>query len=292
MYELIPLSEHHYYIESPAKVGVVRLNDTEAVLIDSGSDTDAGKKILKILQAQSWELKAIFNTHYHADHVGGNAYLQEKTDCKIYAPSVEQGLIDHPIFEPTLLWGGNPPKELRHKFLMAQPSHTEPLTEALLPTGMHILPLPGHSHEMVGFQTDEGVTYLADALSSESTLNKYGIGFVSDVAVYLQTLELIKAMEGQCFVPSHAPVTSDIAPLAQINIDKTMEIGNAITELCQSPLSFENLLSALFARYGLTMTFEQYALVGSTLKSYLTWLKETDRLTAAIEENRLLWKSI
>ncbi len=292
MYELIPLSEHHYYIESPAKVGVVRLNETDAILIDSGSDKDAGKKILKILQAQGWELKAILNTHYHADHIGGNAYLQAKTDCKIYAPAMEQGLIDHPIFEPTLLWGGNPPKELRHKFVMAQPSHTEPLTEAALPTGMHILPLPGHSPEMVGFQTDEGVTYLADALSSESTLNKYGIGFLADVEAYLQTLEAVKSMESKSFVPAHAPVTHHIAPLAQINIDKTMEIGNTITELCKSSKTFEELLSALFARYGLTMTFEQYSLVGSTLKSYLTWLKGSERLTAAIEENRLLWKSI
>ena len=38
------------------------------------------------------------------------------------------------------------------------------------------------------------------------------------------------------------------------------------------------------------MTFEQYVLVGSTVKSYLAWLKDTGRLTALFEDNRLLWR--
>lgn len=42
MYELIQVSEHNYYIQCPAKIGLVKLNDTEVCLIDSGSDKDAG----------------------------------------------------------------------------------------------------------------------------------------------------------------------------------------------------------------------------------------------------------
>ena len=41
MYELIQAKGSSYYIESPAKAGLVRLNDTEVCLIDSGSDKDA-----------------------------------------------------------------------------------------------------------------------------------------------------------------------------------------------------------------------------------------------------------
>ena len=44
MYELIKISEHDYYIDCPAKTGVVLTGNNEAVLIDSGSDKDAGKK--------------------------------------------------------------------------------------------------------------------------------------------------------------------------------------------------------------------------------------------------------
>ena len=53
MYELIQITEQSYYIQSPAKIGLVKLNDTEVCLIDSGNDKDAGRKVRKILDAES-----------------------------------------------------------------------------------------------------------------------------------------------------------------------------------------------------------------------------------------------
>ena len=51
MYELIQVSESSYYIQSPAKIGLVKLNDTDVCLIDSGNDKSAGRKIRQILDA-------------------------------------------------------------------------------------------------------------------------------------------------------------------------------------------------------------------------------------------------
>ena len=48
MYELIQLSEHDYYIDCPAKIGLIKASDNEVVLIDSGNDKDAGKKVCRI----------------------------------------------------------------------------------------------------------------------------------------------------------------------------------------------------------------------------------------------------
>ena len=44
IYELIQVSENNYYIQGPAKIGMIKLNDTDVLLIDSGNDKDAGKK--------------------------------------------------------------------------------------------------------------------------------------------------------------------------------------------------------------------------------------------------------
>ena len=79
MYELIQVSEHDYYIDCPAKIGLIKTGDAEVILIDSGSDKDAGKKILKILDANAWVLKAVYNTHSHADHIGGNKLMLWQT---------------------------------------------------------------------------------------------------------------------------------------------------------------------------------------------------------------------
>ena len=56
-------------------------------------------------------------------------------------------------------------------------------------------------------------------------------------------------------------------------------------------MNFEQILKKLFDAYELKMTFEQYVLVGSTVRSYLTWLKENGRLQVEFEDNMLLWRN-
>lgn len=289
MYELIQISDSSYYIQSPAKIGLVKLNDKEVCLIDSGNDKDAGRKVRQILDANGWKLTAIYNTHSNADHIGGNKYLQGQTGCKIYAPGIDCDFTRHPILEPSFLYGGYPCKDLRHKFLLAQESNAENLTKEVLPEGFEIIRLPGHFFDMVGFRTPDHVVYLADCLSSRETLDKYQIGFIYDIASYIKTLEMVKSLTAKMFVPAHAAATEDISELAQYNIDKVQEIAEKIVDLCKEPLCFEAILQRLFTEYALTMNFEQYVLVGSTVRSYLSWLKDTGRLNAIFENNMLLW---
>ena len=290
MYELIPVAPHTYYIQSPAKIGVVETSDGHVVLIDSGNDKEAGRKVRQHLDRQGWTLDAIYNTHSNADHIGGNAYLAKQTGCALYAPGIEAAFTQHPILEPALLYGGYPMKALRHKFLLAQESDAQPLTPEHLPAGFELIPLPGHFFDMIGLRTPDDVVFLADCLSSQATLDKYQISYVYEVAAYLDTLERVKEMHAALFVPAHADATEDIAPLAQYNIDKVNEIAGHILDFCAAPHTFEEVLQHLFTSYDLAMTFEQYALVGSTVRNYLSWLLDSEKLSANFADNRLLWQ--
>lgn len=292
MYELIQIAPHTYYIQSPAKIGVVETSDGHVVLIDSGNDKEAGRKVRQHLDRQGWTLDAIYNTHSNADHIGGNAYLAKQTGCALYAPGIEAAFTQHPILEPALLYGGYPMKALRHKFLLAQESDAQPLTPEHLPAGFELIPLPGHFFDMVGLRTPDDVVFLADCLSSQATLDKYQISYVYDVAAYLDTLEHVKEMQATLFVPAHADATDNIAPLAQYNIDKVNEIAGHILDFCAAPHTFEEVLQHLFTSYDLAMTFEQYALVGSTVRNYLSWLLDSERLSATFTNNRLLWQRV
>ena len=82
MYELNQVSGNSYYIQSPAKIGLVRLNDTDVCLIDSGNDKEAGRKVRQLLDQNGWHLTAIYNTHSNADHIGGNLPISATSTCK------------------------------------------------------------------------------------------------------------------------------------------------------------------------------------------------------------------
>lgn len=217
--------------------------------------------------------------------------MQQQTGCRIFAAGIEAAFTNYPILEPAFLYGGYPPSDLQHKFLMAKESKTEPLCADALPYGLTAIPLAGHSFDMVGFRTSDDVVFVADALSSKETLEKYAVGFLYDVEAYLQTLERLKNMSAKLFVPSHAPATENIAPLAQYNIDRVFAVGDTVVALCGDPIPFDALLQKLFERLRLEMNVTQHALVGSTLRSYLSWLCANGRMEALIQNNLLLWKS-
>lgn len=291
MYELVFLTERMGYVDCPAKIGIYIINNEEIALIDSGNNKGAATKVLRIAEERGWKIRMILCTHAHADHIGGNRHIQQKTGCKIYAPLGELDGVCHPIWEPISLFGARPPKALRHGFLLADESIAEPLTEAIMPEGLSILPLPGHTQDMVGFLSADGAAYLADAMASEGTIGKYGIPFLYDPGIYMETLDRIASMEAKIFVGSHIAPAEDIAPLARFNRAATEKVIDQILSAAAEPIGFEALLAKLFESYALAMSIDQYALVGSTVRSYLSYLLDEGRIENVIENGMLLWKS-
>lgn len=291
MYELNQVGEKTYYIESPAKMGIYKLSEFEVCLIDSGNDKDAGRKVQSILAEQAWTLKFILNTHSNADHVGGNAVLQQRLNVPAYTSGIEACFNRFPVLEPSFLYGGFPVKKLRNKFLMAQPSEAEDLNTLKLPQGLEIIPLEGHYFGMFGVKTDDGVWFLADCVMGENILQKYHVGFIYDVAAYLSTLDKVETLEGKWFIPAHAPVCQDIKPLAAANRKKVLAISEKLLEWCQQPRIFEDILKLVFDEYQLTMDWNQYVLVGSTIRSYLAYLHDEGKLQTSFINNALIWQS-
>lgn len=292
VYELHQVGEHTYYVDGPTQVGIVEVGQGEVCLIDTGNDKTAGKRLLRILNAHGWHLSGVFVTHAHADHIGGVRYLQNQTGCPAYARGVERAFAQVTELEGALLYGGYAPHQLRHKFLRAQEAEVSELGCEVLPPNMEMLELPGHSPHMVGFRTADNVVFLADCLASERTIATYRIAFLYDVATYLKTLEEVRLMKADLFVPAHAPATTSIASLVEANVQSVYGVADDLEALCARPLTSEELLRAVFERYQLPMSFEQHALVGFTMRSYLAWLQDQGRVSARIEDNRWLWQRV
>ena len=292
MYELVPVGEHTFYMDCPSKVGFCVYNGNDVFLIDSGNDKDAAKKALRHIESNGWNLKFIINTHSHADHIGGNAFLHEKTGCELYASGIDVCFSVHPILEASLIYGANPLPCLRNKFLLAKESCVKDISEKILPEGVEICHLPGHSFDMIAVKTPDGVWFCADAVASEATLEKYHISFLYNVKDYLESLDKLCGLEGSTFVPSHAGVCSNISVLADINRKKTEGIADMLCDICKEPSSFDSILKKVFDSLGLTLDASQYALSGSTVRSYLSYLEEKGMLIHDVSDNMLVWKTL
>lgn len=290
MYELCNVKGNTYYVNCPAKIGIY-VDGNDAYLIDSGNDKDAGKKVKRIIDEKCWTLKAIINTHSHADHIGGNNFLQKQTGCRVFAKGIEKAFTISPILEPSFLGGSFPSKDLLHKFIYAQESVCDDITSPDFPKMLEIVDLPGHSFEMIGIRTPDNVVFLADCISSPSAIEKYGISFLYDVDKYLSTLDFVEKLEADIFVPSHCDVCENVSDIVAVNRNSVHSITKKIVNLISEPKTFEELLSQLFYEYNLVMTNEQYVLIGSTVKSYLSYLKNKDLAESFFESNKMYWKS-
>lgn len=288
MYELIMANDQCGYIDSPTKVGVLKLSPREVLLIDSGSDKDAGKKVLRALNEAELTPTAMFLTHSHADHIGGSRLIATRAAIPAYARGIEADFTRHPLLESAFLYGGNPPAALGSKFLRAEASPCAELSELVLPKDAQILSLPGHIFEMCGLLADNAA-FIADCVSSPATLQKYHISFVFDVAAQLRTLDSLPDIPAEIFISAHAEPTRDIRPLSELNKAKIFEIAELILKLSAEPTTFEELLARLFSHYSLNMDISQYVLVGSSVRSYLSYLSEKGELEYEFCDNRMMW---
>ena len=59
MFELVKVGPQSYYINSPAKIGVYQVNESDIYLIDSGNDKDAGRKVRQLMERNGWVLRGI-----------------------------------------------------------------------------------------------------------------------------------------------------------------------------------------------------------------------------------------
>jgi glyoxylase-like metal-dependent hydrolase (beta-lactamase superfamily II) len=201
-------------------------------------------------------------------------------------------MIADPSLEPLFLWGAAPFKDLRGKFLQAEPSVVTDLLPAEGPiegTPLEAIALPGHYLEMVGFRTPDDIVFLADSLFSETILAKYGFVVCCDVAGQFATLDRLETLEASLFVPCHAKPVTDIRALVKANREALEKLLDKTLAACGSGASREDVLASLAQVYGITLSSVQFVLTTITVSACLAYLADQGRIAPAFENGRMSW---
>jgi len=292
--KLQKISGFAHYLKSPTNIGVL-IEGKEAILIDSGNDTDKAKRIYKALEGEGLNIKAICNTHSHADHWGGNHYLQKKTGCRVISSKIEAAMINNNIMEPFYLYGAEPLNVLKNKFLMAKECSCEIFDSSHLNFAgrrVEIVDLKGHSPGMVGFKTEEGVFFTGDAFFSNKIIEKYKLMYSSDITGHLETLDFLENSNSKYFVPSHGDICGGdgLKDLIEKNRNAINRVNLILLDAMAEPASLEELLISSMETLGVSMNIGQYFLNRTTISAHLSHLCKQGMAVARMDKNRLLFR--
>jgi glyoxylase-like metal-dependent hydrolase (beta-lactamase superfamily II) len=292
-YKLVHVKGSTYYLDGAAKIGIIKNadNPSKSIVVDSGLDDDAGRRLMKIMQENGMEVGAIINTHSHADHCGGNEIVKSRTSCLIYAPPFDKGIIEYPELEPFYLYSAYPLKELDTKFLKAKGTKVDYILEKgqlnIDGVMLDIVPLHGHTPAMVGVATADGVLFAGDSFFSKSILEKHRLPYFTGIGESINTLESLKSMGYDYYVPSHGEALTDPADTLDANIKLLKDIMEYIMDICNKALDREEIVAHMVGRYGIKQTIPQYYLAVSTASAFLSHMSNEGMLATLFEDNKL-----
>lgn len=290
-----PLSDRVYYLPGGVNCALVVGEAGHAVVVDSGQDKDYGRNLRRACEALDVTPVAIVNTHAHADHFGGNAYLlRQYPELEVYAPPFEASIIRSPYLEPVYLFhGARPLDELTSKWLQAEasPVHHEIDAGSLELAGIafDVLDTSGHAHRQVALRVDD-VLLAADAFFGDSVLERYALPFGQDITGQLEAFEVVRRSGARVALPGHGDPSSDLERSIAANVAAVHRAAEAVAESCTG-VGTEDVLAGACAVLGIELNdLPRYHLNLCTVSAYLAHLRRLGRVDAVLEGGRLLWR--
>ncbi len=196
-------------------------SDNEAIVIDSSLPVEVYENILR---QNKWELKAVMETHIHADHLSRSKELADKNNVALYLPTPNKVIFNHEA---------------------VQNNQALSLGRIILET----IATPGHTIESVSFLANNEVLFTGDTLFTNSVgrpdLKADNNQAKHRTELLYQSLQLLMSMNDNIIVlPAHTsnPVDFDGKPvMATIE-----EIRNNISVLKLSKQDFiKSILSKI-----------------------------------------------
>ncbi|HET7629656.1 MAG TPA: MBL fold metallo-hydrolase [Bacillales bacterium] len=288
------ISDNCFYFHDAVNIGYVR-NGKYGLLIDSGIDASAAKKVLRVLNEHDLPCTHLFLTHAHADHYGGAAHLQKKIGVYTLAPFFEEAIMRCPKLEPLYLFEGvNPPEAMRNKFLEGAPVRVDQVCDAgtleVAGLRLELIDLPGHSHAQLGVLVDD-ILYAADGYFSKETLIKHRIPFMVDVSEGIQSLQKLLSVDCKGAVPGHGGFEESFCDTVQFNLNFHKAIADKLLQHIRSEsggMSHEQIIRSACLSHDVRATsVSSWTLYRTAVTAYLLYLIDEGQLSMALNDFQL-----
>ena len=308
--KIIELSAGVYVIPGTTNVGVITNENgssIEVYLVDSGCTEIDGEYVLDVLKAffeqegQSFTLKALLTTHGHADHCGAHNFLKEETGCEIWASKNEMGQMVNPIIQSGVLWGGYPPHELRTLFFMPSPTSVDRVIskddvfELSGSRKISFMELTGHSYNalcvIISDKKDHKVIFPGDNIFPRNEIMNHWIPLILNPVEFMESLDALCALENVDWcIPSHGDfLKRNINEAAELNKIAIISTRTCILDSLKTKkrLTVEEIVKYVADKNDIQLSLSQYALIQSTVKSYISIMHDAREIKMEIDNNKL-----
>lgn len=307
---IIELSSGVYVIPGNTNVGVI-INESpsgaEVYLVDSGCTDIDGEYVLEVLKAffelqeRKFTVKAILLTHGHPDHCGAANFIKQQTNCKISSLKTEQGPMETPLIQTVSLWGSYPPHEMRTLFFMPQPTCVDSFIsqENVIQLSderiISFMPLSGHSFGSVCIiVTDKkghNTLFPGDNIFPRNEIMEHWVPLISNPVDFMDSLDKLCSIKNVDWcIPSHGDfLKRNIEEAAELNKIAILSTRMCILEVLKSKkrLTTEDIVKYVADKNEFKMGLSQFALVHSTVKSYLSVMHDAREIVMEVADNKL-----
>lgn len=278
------------------------------LLVDSGLEGAFAKKMMKAyvedanLSVGDSEMlnMAVLNTHSHADHIGGNGWLQRTYNAEVHASAIELPYIEHPALEGHYLYSAESLETMKTKFFCAEPSrgvNGHLINQRMEPfqwqgRQLQLLDLKGHSPGMIGVMEESGFVFLGDTLFTQDIIEKHKLLFVHNVLEWLASLSFLETLPANGYVLSHGGFYETVDDLITLTRKSLLTTQEQIYDLLKSPKEEGQIHQALAEALALTESVPGYYLNHSAIRAHLSALMSNKQIVAEVTKGLLTYCAI